>query len=426
MIGSRARSRPRWLLLLPLLILSGGGALAWIRLAPRPVDLHRLREQATAAVKAERFAEAERALAQLPAKRPWDWILQAKVDQAAGRPDAALADLAHVPDSDRLAALARYSEGYLLFHSLHRAPAAEAALRRAIQLDPKSVQARRELSYLCYILSMKSEFAEQFRALEALGQLTFDDVYHACILLRRGDETRQIIDELNEFLRADPTDSRSRLALAEELRRLDRLAEAERVLGVLPESDTRAQGLRAQVALDRGDLETAQRILTSGQADDPDLAPLRGRLALARRDAKTAVHEYRIARATHPDRREILSGLGRALRMAGDRRAAEPYLKAAADRDQLELLMQSLVAPGAASDAQLLHKLGAACETLHRYPEARAWFSLCYSANPTPEARTALARLAGRDADPDSGPKDRVPPPQDSQPTETGTQAGHR
>src|SRR5204862_5675709 len=116
---------------------------------------HRLRERATAAVKAERFSEAEAALAQLPTKRPLDWVLQSKVDLAGGRPTSALADLAHVPDTDRLAALARFSEGYILWHGLHRATAAEAALRRAVQLDPRSVQARRELSYLYYVLSMR-------------------------------------------------------------------------------------------------------------------------------------------------------------------------------------------------------------------------------------------------------------------------------
>jgi tetratricopeptide (TPR) repeat protein len=405
-----------WLLFVLLLILSGGGALAVIRLAARPVDPHRLRAQATAAVKAERFAEAEAALAQLPTKRPLDWILQSKVDLAGGRPDAALADLAHVPDTDRLGALARYSEGYLLFHSLHRAPAAERALRRAIQLDPRSVPARRELSYLYYILSMQREYAEQFRVLEALGQVTFDDVYHACILLRRGDETRQIVQELNEFLRVDPSDRRTRLALAVELRRLDRGAEAQHVLAALPASDTRAQSLRAELALDRGDLETARQIVTAGPAHDPDLAPLRGRLALAGRDAQTALHEYRTALAAYPGRREVLSGLGRALRLAGDPHAAAPYLKAAAEYDQLELLMQNLVAPRAAADARLLFKLGAACEALQRYPEARAWFRLSYSAHPALETQAALARLAGRDAGSAAMPGEPVLPNPDSAP----------
>jgi tetratricopeptide (TPR) repeat protein len=263
---------------------------------------------------------------------------------------------------------------------------------------------------------MRREFTEQFRVLEALGQVTFDDVYHACILLRRGDETRQIVEELNDFLRVDPSDRRTRLALAVELRRLDRGAEAQRVLAVLPATDTRAQSLRAELALDRGDLETARQIVTAGPAHDPELAPLRGRLALAGRDAETAVHEYRTALAADPDRREVLSGLGRALRLAGDPQAATPYLKAAAAYDQLELLMQNLVAPGAAADAQLLHKLGAACETLKRYPEARAWFRLSYSANPAPETRAALARLAGRDAGAAAMPGEPVLPNPDSAP----------
>src|SRR5262249_33494206 len=163
-------------------------------------------------------AEAEALLAQLPSKRPLDWILQSKVDLARGRPSAAVADLANVPDSDRLGALARYSEGYILFHDLHRAIAAEAALARSIAMAPREVKPRKELLQFSYILSAKEEFAGQFRVLEARGALTFDDVYHACIKRRRGDETRLIVEELRAFLVADPSDRRSRLALAEELR----------------------------------------------------------------------------------------------------------------------------------------------------------------------------------------------------------------
>jgi tetratricopeptide (TPR) repeat protein len=390
----------------------GGFLIVWGR---RPVEPHRLREQAAAAVKAQRYAEAEAALARLNPKRSLDWILQSKVDGARGRPAAALADLAHIPDSDRLGALARHSAGYVWLHNLHRAEAALAAFRRALELDPESLPARRELSRLYYIRGMKAEFAAQFRALEARGQLTFDDVYHACVLVRGGAETRQIIQELREFLAADPADCRSRLALAEELRGLNRVLEAEQVLAVLPESDTEAQALRARLALDRGDPKAAQAMLAAGPRDDPDLAMLRGRLALARRDLPEAIREYRLALAAHPDQRDVLLGLGRALRLAGDHRAAEPYLQAAADRDGLALLMHDLVAPGATRDPRLLHKHGAACERLRLDPEARAWYGLALAYDPSAgDSRAALARLAHRAADPDQGPGDPHSPVRDS------------
>jgi tetratricopeptide (TPR) repeat protein len=361
----------------------------------RPADPRRLREQAAAAVKAQRYKEAEAVLGQLPSKRPMDWVLQSKVDLGLGRPETALLDLAKVPDSDRLGALARYMEGVILLNDLHRALSAEAALRRAVALAPTAVPARQTLCYLYYTLSMKAEFAAQFAVLEAAGAVIFDDVYHACVVMRGGTETQQIVERLKAFLEADPADRRSRLALAEELTRLNRLAEAEQVLSVLPTSDSRAQALCVQMALERGDVRTAQTILAAGPDRDPDLAPQRGKLALARGDLQTASHEFLIAVTAYPDHRDAVLGLGRALRLAGDRRAAEPYIQAVAERDRLALLLQDLAAPGATHDPRRLHKLGMVCETLHRYPEARAWYRLALASDPSAiNTREALDRVA--------------------------------
>src|SRR5262249_45724044 len=155
--------------------------------------------------------------------------------------------------------------------------------------------------------SMKSEFVEQFRVLEASGHLNFYDVYRACIVVREESEARLVIRELEEFLAVDPSDRRSRLALSEELRRLDRLSEADRLLAVLPESDPSVRARRAQLMLDRGDLTTAEAILSTGPAGDSNFAPLRGRLALANRDPAAAVREFRIAVAAYPHRRDVLS-----------------------------------------------------------------------------------------------------------------------
>jgi tetratricopeptide (TPR) repeat protein len=381
-MSDRARPVSGWSLVLAVCVVLCGAALAVFLFAHagRPLDARQLRQQAARALKSQHYEDAAAALEKLPSKRPLDWILQSKVDQARHRPEEALADLSQIPDSDRLGALARYIEGVILLNDLHRAVAAESALRRAVALDPSAVPARQTLLFLYHRLSMKAEFAAQFAALEAMGQVIFDDIYHACVVSRGGTETEQIVERLTKFVEADPADRRSRLALAEELRALNRPAEVEPVLGALPASDVAAQAIRARVALDRSDLQTTSAILKAGPADDPELAALRGRLALARRDAASAVREFRIAVAAFPDRRDVLLGLGRALRLVGDDRAAAPYLKAAADHDRLALLLHRLVTPGATSDARLLHELGAACETLNRGPEARAWHRLALNA----------------------------------------------
>src|SRR5262249_7471654 len=155
------------------------------------------------------------------------------------------------------------------------------------------------------------------------------------------------------FLAADPSDRRSRLALADELRKVNRTEEAQeaqQLLTALPADDPQARAVRANLALDRGDLTAARAILTEGPDGDPDLAPRRGRLALAGRDASAAVREFQVSLAARPGQRDILFGLGRALRMAGDDRAAEPFLKAAADVDAVQLLMKKLYSTAASSD----------------------------------------------------------------------------
>jgi tetratricopeptide (TPR) repeat protein len=194
----------------------------------------------------------------------------------------------------------------------------------------------------------------------------------------------------------------------------------------LDQSDPAAQALRAQVALDQGDRQRAELILAAGPADDPDLAWLRGKLALAQRDAPAAIRQFRIALATHPSHREVLLGLGRALRLAGDQHAAEPYLQAAAHLDRLALLLQDLAVPGSTRDPRRLHELGAVCEELRRYPESRAWYRLALTYDPTAsKTREALKRIAHLQGDPDRRSDDRVPRAHDLAPPDGNRQPGH-
>ena len=183
---------------------------------------------------------------------------------------------------------------------------------------------------------------------------------------------------------------------------MNRRDEAAKVIEPLPRSDTQAEAMRAGLALDRSDLGEARAILDAGPADDPRLAPLRRPAGASRRDVATAVEQFRIAVAAQPGHRDSLSGLGRALRMAGDAKAAEPYLKAAADLDALELLMQNLISPGAPTDPKLLHKLGAACEALRRFPEARCWYRLALGYDPDADRTRRRSR-------PSSMPRHRRP-----------------
>jgi Flp pilus assembly protein TadD len=124
------------------------------------------------------------------------------------------------------------------------------------------------------------------------------------------------------------------------------------------------------------------------------LARLRGRFALAHGDGPAAVRHFRAAYAAEPDDRDTVFGLGTALAVAGDRDAAAPFLRDSEAYDALGALLTRAANPANHNDAALMRALGAACESVHRLPEARAWYNLAVQANPLDEeAQKALYRL---------------------------------
>ena len=72
------------------------------------------------------------------------------------------------------------------------------------------------------------------------------------------------MDELALFIQADPEDRWSRLALADNYRRMSRLDEVEGVLAPLPASDPQARVIRVMLALDRHQEDKAEELLNTG------------------------------------------------------------------------------------------------------------------------------------------------------------------
>jgi predicted Zn-dependent protease len=199
---------------------------------------------------------------------------------------------------------------------------------------------------------------------------------------------------LGRYVRADPGDRWSRLALAESLRQLGKGAEAEAVLACLPADDPEARAARVRLALDRRDIATVDSLLAGGPADHPELALLRGRVALLNHDTAAAVSHLRLARAAAPDERDVQFYLGQALLLAGDRKAAAPLLEAAEKQDALAALVVRASTDAERADPGLPLRLAVACEAAHRLPEARAWYKLALQRDPLdPQVRSALSRL---------------------------------
>jgi tetratricopeptide (TPR) repeat protein len=394
MLNTFPRRLGRWAMLLILTIVSALTASGTIRSWRQP-DPGRLRRQALSSFISAHFDRADDALRRLCQQSELmaeDWMLRAQVDMALGRDVRALASLARVQDTHALAPRAQLQSGQIELRR-HRARAAEAAFLRALRLDPRLVQARRELIYIYGMQMRRAELSAQFRALAELVPLGFNDVQLWCLTRTALWDPDEVCSVLEAFVRADPEDRASRLALADNLRRW-RPDEAETALAALPESGPDVRALRIRLAMDRGDTRAACALLSGGPVDHPVLARFRGRLALERRDFPAAVRHFRAALATEPNDRDTLFQLGNALRLCGDVAAGLPLMKAAHDLDALLVLIEQASTPQGRRDPKVLFALGAACEAVHRLPEARAWYRLALDRDPIDrQTQGALFRL---------------------------------
>jgi tetratricopeptide (TPR) repeat protein len=279
----------------------------------------------------------------------------------------------------------------------HRARIAEELFRNALRLDPGQAAAHRELIYILGYQLRREELAAEFQALGEVAELSFDNVFHWCLLRSALWDPDTAVDELSLFIQTDPEDRWSRLALADNYRRLVRFDEVEGVLAPLPISDPRARVIRVMLAMDRHQEDKAEELLGSGPDDDPRLAQLKGRLALARRDGPTAVCCFRTAYAGLPDDRDALFGLINALSLVDDDKAAAPLREIMKRHEALNSLIQRASTAGQRENPDLLRDLGAACAELARIPEARAWYKLAIARDPLDtNAQRALFQLEER------------------------------
>ncbi len=359
-------------------------------------DIDAIWAQAEADFMAGRLDRVETALSRLSRLRfptPLDHMLRAQYSAAHKEPDQALAELGLVPDDHFIAAQARLLAGQIELRR-NRVRFAEAFFQAALAINPKVVQARRELIFIYGMQLRRRESSAQFLALSGLVPLSSENVFHWCLLRNNRWEPGEAIAALARFVSADPLDRWSRLALAENQRRMGQHDTAEAVLACLGPDDSAAVAIRARIAIDRQDQERAEQLLAVAADDDPDLALLRGRLALSKRDAQDAWRHFRIAFNSDPDDHETVFGLICALELAGQSDAAGPLRQLARRLELLSTLVDRAATPSARKDPPLLRELGAACAALHRDPEARAWYELAITVDPmSAEAQRAIHRL---------------------------------
>jgi len=321
-----------------------------------------------------------------------DWMLRARIAQAQGRMVAALDDLKHIPDSDSISAKRWFLTGQLEL-ALHHSKAAEAAYRRSLALDPNQIQPHRELAYLYALQRRKAECDAQFHALAQLTNLDYVLAFAWCQNYCGLWDPYEAGKLLREFITVDPDDRWSRLALATSCRLTNQREEAEKVLGSLPDTDADARAIRIELAIEQGEIATAEELVRVGPDDNSRLNLMRGELALRGTNPRQAAEYFRAVIRSDPEDRDANHGLGLLLRRLGDAQAVN-YLEIAARQDRLKRTIQESVTT-INTDPKLFFKLGELCESLSRLEEARAWFQLAIGRDPLDErAHQALARIS--------------------------------
>ncbi len=374
-------------------LLAGVMLLPWLRTESDPEQLWR---RARAEASAGAWQQVDATLDRLARSGPLtaeQWMLRANVDQELGHVDRALADLERIAPNDPLAATARQIAGQLELRR-GRMPAAESKFLEAIALDPSMEQSHRELIFIYGMQLRRRDLDTRFRALSRLATLDQNQIFLWCLSRSVSWRPDEAAEDLARYVKADPNDRWSRLALADNLRRLGRLAEASEALAALPDDDPDALALRVEIALDRHDETAAISLLAQGPAEHPALARLRGRLALTRRDGPTAVRAFLAADASEPNDRETLFGLGAAFQLVGERDRAKIVLSRARNLDRVSSLLQKVATPSGKNNAELWFDLGSACKDAGLFPQALAWYRLVLAHDPAhAEVRQAILDL---------------------------------
>jgi predicted Zn-dependent protease len=377
-----------------------GLAIGWfVWLSPR-LDPAHLLSQAQADFQAGRYEQAEATLVRLERLRvatPMDRMARAQVFWSLGRGDDALAELVQIPDTHDLSPLARLLAGRIEV-KLGRLRAGERHLLAAHKSIPEVPQVHHELAYLYNLQQRWAELDHEMATLSDLNALDYDRLAHWTKARNVVWDPKSDCEKLAQCVAADPGDRTSRLILAEGLRRMNRFEEADAVLASLPDSDLDARAQRVLLAIDQGETHKAEQLLAEASGDHAALNRLRGQSALKRNDAVSAVRYFQSALKADPDDRATLFGLGTSLQLAGDPKAAEPYLAAVRLRDAVTPLITRASVPEANLDPTLPAKLGAACRNAGRPLEAKAWYRMVIASNPLDEEAQKVVYQLEREA----------------------------
>lgn len=376
---------------------------AWLLLFGPETDPDRLFRKAGEDLASKRFDQVSADIIRLSKLRPptsEDRLLRAELYRLTGRDAEASRELSEIPDQFANASAVRFAQG-LLELRLNRARQAEAAFRRALELNPKKNDARRELIRIASIQDRLDVVSAQFISLSRQSEvsLEFDDLYLWTLGRSRSMGPAESAEILERWVAADPDDRSSRVGLTSAFRKLGKLDESEAILSALSQGvDELSPGERAlavRVAIDQVDLEKAHRLLDSAKSGDAEIELLRGRLFLAKSRPKEALECLKASILTRPNNREALTTLSITLRLLRKQTEAEAILTKVQLGNDMERLIQLAQVPDQQRSVQTLGDIATACEKLGQREQARAWYRLALKEDPTNATlQAALFRLA--------------------------------
>jgi len=302
----------------------------------------------------------------------------------------AMQQLSFVPDTDPIAANARFSESQITFFKLRLARASEKSLLKALSLKPDFSEAMHRLATLYDIQNRINERNRVYESLDSKSLLNREELL-AWTVDRRLDSIEKDYEQaLFEFVNADSADINSILALFDHLRNQGRFDEAKQLIKQIAElkSDHTKHLLTAEILLDQGNLSEAEkellRIAPEQLASDflPRYYLIKAKCNLFQK--KTDQVELNLSKLLNQNQlnREAIQLISQFLKLENRKNEAKSYEIRLQKIDQLEDLGQKARATLYQNNNDLVNNIVEIAIDLGRYSLAKAWLKTMLAKDP--------------------------------------------
>lgn len=381
-------------------LMSGMGLVGWSlfgsgsKTTAAPTTFGALRAQVRDLARAGQFETAEDLVARYLKRQPADdqaRIMGAElaIDRPQPDPNRALALLSRVRSSQpRVQAQTQLDRGKA-YYRLDRYDEAEAAWRKALEIEPTIPEAGWALLDLYYVQGRPADAEKLALRLFQVEPDPHDRVHLLLELVRQDVEPSapgSIVQWYERVVRKDPKQLHAALALGRALVHDSRADAGLSVLrSAVKEHAGRAEAWAALCdalgdANQHDELAETLAHLPAAWADDVRFAKHRGLAAQHRRDWEAAARHYRLAYKADPHDHEVLYRLSRVLRLAGKTAEADQMdgrsrsFESAREAIR-EVYNQASETPtlGLRPHPEICNRLSALRTEMGRFDEARAW-----------------------------------------------------